>query len=149
MAGELDLAHFMPYQLSIASNAVSDLIASEYQVRFGLKIPEWRLMAVLGQGAALSQRELVQATLMDKVTVSRATAALVERQLLVRLPSALDGRSHQLQLSDAGTSLYHEIVPAALAMEAAVLAVLSDEECCQLADMLMRVRAAATAIAQH
>lgn len=145
MAGELDLARFLPYQLSIASNAVSDLIAGEYQVRFGLKIPEWRLMAVLGQGGALSQRDLVQATLMDKVTVSRATAALVERQLLVRMPSAHDGRSHQLQLSEAGASLYREIVPAALAMEAMVLAVLSDVERVNLADMLSRIRQAATA----
>ncbi len=145
MADDLDLAHFLPYQLSIASNAVSDLIASEYQVRFGLKIPEWRLMAVLGQGAPLNQRDLVQATLMDKVTVSRATAALVERQLLVRLPSAQDGRSHHLQLSDAGVSLYLEIVPAALAMEAAVLAVLSEDERTALATILQRVRETAMA----
>lgn len=41
------LDDFLPYQLSTASNAVSDLIASEYKSRFGLKIPEWRVMAVL------------------------------------------------------------------------------------------------------
>lgn len=145
MAGELNLAQFLPYQLSIASNAVSDLIASEYQVRFGLKIPEWRLMAVLGQGTPLSQRDLVRATLMDKVTVSRATAALVERQLLVRLPSDQDGRSHLLQLSEAGRSLYGEIVPAALSMEAAVLTVLTPAERELLATMLERVRVAAEA----
>ena len=148
MTGELDLGHFMPYQLSITSNAVSDLIAGEYQVRFGLKIPEWRLMAVLGQGKALSQRDLVHATVMDKVTVSRATAALVERQLLMRLPSERDGRSHSLTLSAAGQSLYREIVPAALAIEAAVLAVLSDDERANLAGILVRLReAAATAAA--
>lgn len=146
MTADLNLAQFLPYQLSIASNAVSDLIASEYQVRFGLKIPEWRLMAVLGQGTPLSQRDLVRATLMDKVTVSRATAALVERQLLVRLPSDHDGRSHLLQLSEAGISLYREIVPAALSMEAAVLQVLAPEERTQLAAMLDRVRAAAEAV---
>lgn len=143
MTADLDLARFLPYQLSIASNAVSDLIAREYQVRFGLKIPEWRLMAVLGQGAALSQRELVAATLMDKVTVSRATAGLVDRQLLMRLPSTSDGRSHQLQLSDAGHALYREIVPAALAIEAALLAVFDEAERASLADMLARLRAAA------
>ena len=41
------------------SNAVSSRIAAEYQSRFGLKIPEWRLMAVLGEGRPLTQRELV------------------------------------------------------------------------------------------
>ena len=43
-----NLDDFIPYQLSTASNAVSDLISSEYKSRFGLKIPEWRVMAVLG-----------------------------------------------------------------------------------------------------
>lgn len=143
MADALNLDHFLPYQLSITSNAVSDLIAGEYQVRFGLRIPEWRLMAVLGQGTPLSQRELVQATLMDKVTVSRATAALVDRQLLVREPSDRDGRSHSLRLSAAGQSLFEEIAPAALAMEQALIADLSDAEQSQIADMLARLRAAA------
>ena len=46
---KLTLAEFLPYQLSITSNAVSDLIARSYQGRFGLKIPEWRVMAVLGE----------------------------------------------------------------------------------------------------
>jgi DNA-binding MarR family transcriptional regulator len=142
MAGQLDLAHFLPYQLSITSNAVSDLIAGEYQVRFGLKIPEWRLLAVLGQGRPLSQRELVEATLMDKVTVSRATSSLVDRQLLVRLPSERDGRSHQLRLSAAGQSLYEEIVPAALAMERAIIAPFSEAEREQLSAMLTRLRVA-------
>ena len=41
------LAGFLPYQLSVASNAVSDLIAERYRKRFALKIPEWRVMAVL------------------------------------------------------------------------------------------------------
>ncbi len=47
-AKKLNLDNFLPYRLSIASNALSERIAAEYQNRFGLKIPEWRLMAVLG-----------------------------------------------------------------------------------------------------
>ena len=64
-------------------------------------------MAVLGQSAAdgtrtaLTQRDLVAATIMDKVTVSRATAALVERGLIGRAPSESDGRSHLLTLTEA------------------------------------------------
>ncbi|MCL4674219.1 MAG: MarR family transcriptional regulator, partial [Sphingomonadaceae bacterium] len=54
----LRLDQFLPYQLSIASNAVSDRIAEVYREQFGLKIPEWRVMAVLGDKGALTQREL-------------------------------------------------------------------------------------------
>jgi DNA-binding MarR family transcriptional regulator len=146
VAETLNLGQFLPYQLSITSNAISDLIAREYQVRFGLKIPEWRLMAVLGQGEPLSQRQLVEATLMDKVTVSRATAGLVDRELLLRLPDDRDGRSHQLQLSEAGQSLYEEIVPAALAIERAIIASLDEGERDQLSAMLTRLRDAATKV---
>lgn len=149
MTTELDLAAFVPYQLSIASNAVSDRIARQYQVRFGLKIPEWRLMAVLGQSAAdgtltaLTQRDLVAATIMDKVTVSRATAALVERGLIGRAPSESDGRSHLLTLTEAGRSLYAEIAPVALAMESEILKGLSTKERALLSNLLARLRKAA------
>ena len=46
MARKLD--DFLPYQMSTTSNAVSDLISNDYKSKFGLKIPEWRVMAVLG-----------------------------------------------------------------------------------------------------
>lgn len=139
----LNLAAFLPYQLSIASNAVSDRIARQYQVRFGLKIPEWRLMAVLGQGVAKTQRDLVHATRMDKVTVSRASAALTERGLVSRAASERDGRSHLLTLTDAGESLYAEIAPVALEMERALLDCLTPAERATLSELLARLRAAA------
>ena len=143
MPGQLNLARFLPYQLSIASNAVSDHIADYYRARFGLKIPEWRLMAVLGEGRPLTQRELVGHTRMDKVTVSRATAALVERGLVERAASESDGRSHLLALTADGRSLYAEIAPAALAIESEILSCLSAGERATLADILARLRDAA------
>ena len=143
MTGLLNLSAFLPYQPSMASNAVSDRIAGVYQDRFGLKIPEWRLLAVLGEGQPLSQRDLVRATLMDKVTVSRATAALVERDLVTRVASKSDGRSHLLRMTDLGKTLYGEIAPVAMAMQAEVFSCLSDTERAALTDMLARVREAA------
>lgn len=130
------LADFLPYRISITSNAVSDLIAREYRTRFGLKIPEWRLMAVLGDVGEATQRELVAATRMDKVAVNRATKTLGERGLIQRAPNMNDGRSHHLALTAAGQALYAEIMPLALQMEAQVLAVLDDDEQTQLASLL-------------
>ena len=40
---------FLPYRLSIASNVVSDAIATTYHALFGLRIPEWRLVAVIAE----------------------------------------------------------------------------------------------------
>ncbi|QJB69063.1 MarR family winged helix-turn-helix transcriptional regulator [Parasphingorhabdus halotolerans] len=141
MSSSLD--DFIPYQLSTASNAVSGLIAGEYKSRFGLKIPEWRVMAVLGSRGASTQRHLVEATLMDKVTVNRAVKALVDRALLDRSPNSADGRSHHLILSATGRELYDQIMPIAEAMEKKIMTVLSADEQTQLSSMLARVKQSA------
>lgn len=138
---KLTLSDFLPYQLSITSNAVSDLIARTYRGRFGLKVPEWRLMALLGERESATQRELVAATAMDKVTVNRASKALEERGLIGRAPNAADGRSHHLTLTPTGRELYDQIVPLALAMEAELETILGSEEAQALQTMLAQLRA--------
>lgn len=111
------LSRFLPYQLSLASNAVSNRIAMEYRQRWGLSIPEWRVMAILGDAGALTQRDLTQRTLMDKVAVNRACKVMEERGLAQREPNEQDGRSHLLDLTADGRLMHSEILPVALAME--------------------------------
>ena len=135
------LADFLPYLLSVTSNAVSGIIAGEYESRFGLKIPEWRVMAVLGDAGSLTQRDLVGATLMDKVAVNRACKVLEERGLATRSPNAADGRSHHLELTQAGSTMHGEIMAIALAMEARVFSTLSSDERRDFKAMLGRLRA--------
>jgi DNA-binding MarR family transcriptional regulator len=117
----LRLDGYLPYRLSVASNAVSRLIARAYEDRFGLTIPQWRLIAVLAEDGPLTQQAIGTRTVMDKVTVSRATQGLVKRRLVERAPHDADGRSHHLALSKAGERLYGEISPVALEYEARLL----------------------------
>ena len=135
------LADFLPYQLSVTSNAVSGRIAQEYRARFGLSIPEWRVMAVLGDSGPRTQRELTRMTIMDKVAVNRACKVLEERKLARREPNAQDGRSHLLELTEAGRNMHGQIMPLALAMERQLFAKFTDAECTQFRDVLARVRA--------
>ena len=143
---KLTLAEFLPYQLSITSNAVSDLIARAYRGKFARKIPEWRLMAVLGEVASATQRELVVATAMDKVTVNRASKALEERELIGRAPNMADGRSHHLALTTTGRDLYDQIAPMALSIEAQLETVLGRGEVKVLEAMLAKLRSQAAAL---
>ncbi len=133
------LADFLPYLLSVTSNAVSDSIADEYRARFGLKIPEWRVMAVLGDSGEHTQRELVNATRMDKVAVNRACKVLEERGLIARSPNASDGRSHHLELTPAGRAVHGEIMPLALDMERRLFTALSSAERRTFQDLLARI----------
>lgn len=134
------LADFLPYQLSVASNAVSTRIAEQYRKRFGLKTTEWRIMAVLGDSGAHTQRELCQLTLMDKVPVNRACKTLEERGLAERRPNQRDGRSHLLELTGEGRAVHARIMPLAEAIEAELFGVLADDERAALSAMLGRVR---------
>ena len=117
----LRLDSYLPYRLSVASNAVSRLIAKAYEDRFGLTIPQWRLIAVLAEDGPLTQQAIGVRTVMDKVSVSRATQGLVKRRLVQRAPHNADGRSHHVMLSKAGARLYEEISPVALEYEARLL----------------------------
>lgn len=140
----LRLDQFLPYRLSIVSNRVSAAVATAYQALFGLKIPEWRIIAVIAEGEAMSQQAIGVRTQMDKVTVSRAAIALVDRGLVDRRPNPVDQRSHLLSLSAAGRALYDNVAPKALALEARIFASLSPAEQRAFADMLNRIEAAAT-----
>ena len=138
---KLTLSAFLPYQLSITSNAVSDLIARAYRGKFALKVPEWRVMALLGEAEVATQRQLVAATAMDKVTVNRACKALEERALVNRVPNTRDGRSHHLALTAAGRDLYEQIVPEAMQLEAELEKILGRGEAKMLEHMLAQLRA--------
>lgn len=139
----LQLDGYLPYRLSVASNAVSGLIARAYEDRFALSIPQWRLICVLAEDGGLTQVQIVARTVMDKVTVSRAAQGLVRRRLIGRTENKSDGRSHVLALTPAGRSLHAEIAPLALAYEAALIAGLSPDEVALLKRLLSRLQAAA------
>jgi DNA-binding MarR family transcriptional regulator len=145
------LAGFLPYQLSTASNAVSSLIAERYRKRFALKIAEWRIMAVLGDtaapGGAMTQRALTAATVMDKVAVNRAVKVLEARDLVARVPHPGDGRSHLLQLTREGRAIHAEVMPLALATEADLLEGFGEDDQRRLRRLLAQLRARAAELA--
>lgn len=133
------LSDFLPYLMSVTTNAVSDLIAGQYQARYGLKIPEWRIMAVLGDAGIKTQRELVDATRMDKVAVNRACKELEARGLIVRSPNSRDGRSHHLELSASGQAMHAEIMPHALDIERRLFETIGASERAHFKTLLARI----------
>ena len=145
-AGPLRLDTFIPFRLSVTSNLVSETIASTYQALFGLTIPEWRLIAVIAEGDATTQQQVGRRTLMDKVTVSRATIALVDRALIERRPHPSDRRSQSLHLTASGRDLYTAIAPEALELERRIFASFDPGEVQTFRTMLVRVQEATLAV---
>ncbi len=137
----LELERFLPYRLSVVANLVSKAFARRYGDAFGLSIPEWRVMAVLGRYAPASSQEVCERTAMDKVKVSRAVARLVSAGLVARRDNPQDQRLNSLTLSRRGRSVYQDIVPLARAMERDLLDGLSAEESAQLHALLGKLQA--------
>ncbi len=142
-APRLRLDEFTPYRLSFTSNLVSETIAGAYQRLFGLSIPEWRLVSVVAEQPGITQQEIGRRTRMDKVTVSRAAAALGRRGLVDRAARPEDGRSHRLSLSPVGWRLYAEVAPKALELEAGLFDGFTPGELKQFTALLRRIDAAA------
>ena len=128
----LDLEAFLPYRLSVLSNTVSKSIARLYADRFGLTIPEWRVLAVLGRFGPISAAEICQATAMDKVQVSRAVQRLISGKLASRKTDADDRRRSVISMTTRGRSIHDQIVPLALSREQLLIEGLDETERAQL-----------------
>lgn len=139
----LRLDQFIPYRLSVAANAVSTRISQSYRKRFKLKVPEWRLIAILAEQTRMTPQDIGRAGELDKITVSRAAATLIRRGLVAQDRNPEDGRSHYLLLTAEGRKLYEQVAPAAKALEADLMAGWSDEDRENLATLLRRIEAAA------
>lgn len=122
------LGDFLPYRLSVLSNRISRAIADGYEEKFQLSLPEWRVMAVLGEETDLSAAQVAERTAMDKVAVSRAVNKLLDLGRLERHFSPQDKRRSVLALSDEGRDIYREVIPIALGYEGKIMDKLSAVE---------------------
>jgi DNA-binding MarR family transcriptional regulator len=136
----LDLFHFVPFRLNRLAAEVSSALSSEYQARYGLDIPEWRVLATLGFRAdACSAQFIAHCTRTHKSTISRAVSALMEREIVERVENEDDRREFRLQLTRKGQVLYEELIPRLLRKEQEILACLSAQERRDLGRLLGKV----------
>ena len=117
----LQLEAFLPYRLSLLSNAVSGAIAAVYGDKFAISMPEWRIMMILAEYPDVSADEVCRRTKIEKSVVSRAVARLLKRHLINRDIDEEDRRCSILRLSETGLSVYDEVMPIARDYEAKLL----------------------------
>jgi len=125
----LDLLRFMPFRLNRLAAEVSAALSGEYQERYGLDIPEWRVLATLGfRNDACSAQYIAHCTRTHKSTISRAVTALMTRQLVERVENEDDRREFQLRMTRKGKTLYEELIPRLRRKEHEILSCLSAQE---------------------
>ncbi|MEA2823320.1 MAG: hypothetical protein QOJ86_5324 [Bradyrhizobium sp.] len=126
---KLDLFRFVPFRLNRLAAEVSAALSSEYQQRYGLDIPEWRVLATLGfRNDACSAQYISHCTRTHKSTISRAVTALMQRQLVERVENVDDRREFALRLTRKGRVLYEELIPRLKRREQEILSCLTARE---------------------
>jgi DNA-binding MarR family transcriptional regulator len=126
---KLDLFRFVPFRLNRLAAEVSSALSVEYQERYGLDIPEWRVLATLGfRNEACSAQYIAHCTRTHKSTISRAVTALMNRQLVERVENADDRREFALRMTRKGKALYEELIPRLLRREQEILSCLTAQE---------------------
>src|SRR5438270_12683664 len=122
------LRGFLPYQLAVLADYTSSRFAEGYSKKFGLSIPEWRVLATVGERAMLRAKDIEAERHLHKTLVSRAIAKLRARDLVEIKNNAEDRRESFLLLTAKGRRLYDEIVALAQVYSGEILASLSASE---------------------
>lgn len=97
-----------------------------------LSLNEWRVMVVLASHPGVAARDLADATGLDKMSVSRAIAALASRRRLLKQTDPKDARRTLLWLNATGQRLFKTIGTQASAREAQLFGPVSPDELAQL-----------------
>lgn len=145
----LELENFLPYRLNVLAETVSQSLARFYESRFGIAIPEWRVVATLGQYSKMTAKDIGAHSRMHKTKVSRAVASLETKGLVERRPNIEDMRESFLELTPKGRRVYAELTPDALAFSRALVASLSPEEQEALERILERLTEASFQLADE
>ena len=119
----------MPFRLNRLAAEVSAALSVEYRERYGLDVPEWRVLATLGfRGGACTAQYISYCTRTHKSTISRAVTALMRRKIIERVANENDRREFALQLTPKGRALYEELIPRLQLREQDILSCLSAAE---------------------
>jgi DNA-binding MarR family transcriptional regulator len=136
----LDLFRFVPFRLNRLAAEVSAALSGEYQERYGLDIPEWRVLATLGfRVEACSAQYIAHCTRTHKSTISRAVTALMTRQLVERVENKDDRREFALRMTRKGRALYEKLIPRLLRKEREIMSCLTVKEQNDFARLLGKI----------
>jgi DNA-binding MarR family transcriptional regulator len=111
----LKLEEFLPYRLNVVASLASQALSRVYAERYGIGVPEWRVLVTLGQYGTMTGKAIGAHSHMHKTKVSRAVALLARRKLLARRVNREDMREAFLSLTPAGRAIYQDLVPVAAA----------------------------------
>ncbi len=130
----------MTYRLNVLSK-LNDMLSQElYLQGTGLSLPEARCLAAVGSVPGdLTVNEVAFETNLDKAQVSRTVKTLVDRGLMSKRPSPVDGRCVQLTLTPPGQTCHAKVMALIAQRNLDLMECLSEQEQALLVDMFDRM----------
>ncbi len=125
---QLQLDTFLPFEIAVVANRVSQMIGNLIDTKFDLQIPDWRILVTLDRYGPLAPNEIAEKTAMDKARVSRAQRRLGDLALVSVADDETDGRRKVLTLAPLGYKICREIISEALERERHLLSCLTPAE---------------------
>lgn len=107
----MDLHKHLPYRLAQISLRIKNATTDRFVRNTGISAREWRVLGMLGIMGSRTPSELSELTGMDRATISRATARLVQLDYVQRTPNTIDNRSLTIALTARGDSYCRAVVP--------------------------------------
>lgn len=103
------LLSFHIHQLSQKLSSQARAIIARYDP--DLTLAQWRIMRVIGLGAAQSSPEIRRLTGIDKGQFSKSIVQLTRRNIVAAEDHPFDGRQSIITLTSQGQDLYDKIAP--------------------------------------
>jgi DNA-binding MarR family transcriptional regulator len=127
------------YRVYALASSLSKGAMRFYLARFGIALPEMRLLSTLGSRRRLSSLELVKLTAMDKGLVSRVLNRLAGRGWVDHVASAAGGNRRVWKLTRSGAAVVARLQPVWQERESRLQADLTAQEREVLLQLLERL----------
>jgi DNA-binding MarR family transcriptional regulator len=120
--GEHRPQDLIAYRINVVANTLFRGAGRYYWRKYALRLPEVRVLAIVGHYAPMSSQQVSARCSMDKAQVSRAVTALIRRGAIRRDPDPHDSRRVVLSLTDFGQTLWDAVTADGRARHEALLA---------------------------
>ena len=135
----IDLRDMVTFRLlRIAAKLTQGFIQS-YTSQFGIGLPEWRTLGMLGQFGPLPSIRIAELAEMDRGSISRAVAWLEERDLVRRMDDPGHQRRKIVAMTVLGKRLHDRICAHAKERQRRILGVIAPEEHAVLNQLLSKI----------
>lgn len=138
----LDLSATPPFRILALASRFTAQFASVYSSRFGLGLPEWRTLTLLGLRGPMPAARIAELAMVDRGLISRAVIALEAAGLVMRIDHPTDGRAQVVGLTQRGAELHDRIADLHLRRQERLLERFTNDEGALLLDFLARIDAA-------